>query len=219
MGLLRKLREFGSAHILPLFDGKQSTKNDGNAPDLDYGPLPQSFFHAVNAAREDAGFDALPINARKSVRKRDEHFMNHNMRPEFGAFDRNRRPSNEQRFDRSARHGSPDQFRRLPPGTPIKFRRRPISPELLQPSASAPSIFGQHPGPASPDLLRHFQHEQQIPYVARQQQQQQFDRMMPPSAQFYPQFQQPLYPMMYPNANVQNWFMMSQYPQQMYPFY
>ncbi|CAF1196047.1 unnamed protein product [Adineta ricciae] len=214
MGLLRKLRQFGSEHILPLLDGRPPKGDEPVPPqDLEYGPLPQSFFKAVNVAREEAGYEALAL-------KRDKHGLDRGMRSEFGAFDRSRRPSNGQQFDRSVRHGSPEQFRRLPPGTPIKFRRRPISPELIQPSASAPSLFGLQPHPVSPDMLREFQYAQQMSHVPRQQQhQQQFDMMPPPAASFYPQFQQPLYPMMYPNVNAQNWFMMSQYPRQMYPLY
>ncbi|CAF1059204.1 unnamed protein product [Adineta ricciae] len=212
MGLLTKLRRFGSEHILPLLDGRPPKRDEPVPPqDVEYGPLPQSFFKAVNVAREEAGYDALAL-------KRDKHGLDRGMRPEFGAFDRSRRPSHERQFDRSTRHGSPEQFRRLPPGTPIKFRRRPISPELIQPSASAPSLFGLQPHPVSPDMLREFQYAQQMSHVPRQQQQQ-LDMMPPPAASFYPQFQQPLYPMMYPNANVQNWFMMSQYPRQMYPLY
>ena len=220
MGLLRKLRQFGSEHILPLLDGRPPKRDEPVPPepqDMEYGPLPQSFFKAVNVARQEAGYEELPF-------KRDKHGQNRGMRPEFGAFDQSRRPSNERQFDRSIRHGSPEQFRRLPPGTPIKFRRRPISPELIQPSASAPSLFGVQPHPVSPDMLRQFQYAQQTPHIPRQQQhhqqqQQQFDMMPPPAASFYPQLQQPLYPMMYPNANAQNWFMMPQYPRQMYPFY
>jgi len=210
MGILQKLKKLGSFHLAPPRNGRNQRRDEAVPPNVRYGPLPRSFFSAVNLAREDAGYDPLPVNPRRRpIHRGEEHFMNQNPRPEFGAFDRSRPASQERWFDRNTRHGSSDNFHNHLPGTPVKYRRRPISPGLLQPSASSPFLFGQHSLPGSPEMTRHFQHEQQ--------QQQQFDMMMPHPAQFYPQFQQPFNPMMNPNANIQPWFMMPQ--QQMYPFY
>ncbi|CAF0977762.1 unnamed protein product [Adineta steineri] len=180
MGLFRKLKKFSSAHISPLSsNGKHQIGDEDSSFNLDYGPLPRSFFDAVNGAREQHGYEALPVlPPRKPKHRRDKNFMNQNVRPEFGGFNQNRRASNEQGFDRSARRDSFEQFQHPLPGTPVKYRRRPISPQLLQPSASSPAFVGQHPVPASPDMLRLHQQQvqqakQQARHFMRQQQKQQ----------------------------------------------
>jgi hypothetical protein len=207
MGLFRKLKNLGSLHLLKENNARTPPNNrrrmrDQAAPlNINYDQLPRSFFSAVDLARQDAGYDPLPVFAREPIPSREENFMFENPETEFLAFDRSRSKSRERPLDRSARSHSR--------GTPVKFRRRPISPELLQPNASSPFLFHQNSVPGSPDMQRRFQHPQQ---------QQQFDMMMGQQpVQFLPQFQQPFYPMINPNVNMQPWFMMQQ--PQMYPFF
>ncbi|CAF1343767.1 unnamed protein product [Adineta steineri] len=190
MGLFRKLKKFSSAHISPLSsNGKHHIGDEDSSFNLDYGPLPRSFFDAVNGAREQHGYEALPVlPPRKPKHRRDKNFMNQNVRPEFGGFNQNRRASNEQGFDRSVRRDSFEQFQHPLPGTPIKYRRRPISPQLLQPSASSPAFVGQHPVPASPDMLR--LHQQQAQQAKRASNEQGFDRSVRRDS--FEQFQHPL---------------------------
>jgi hypothetical protein len=233
MGLFRKLKKLIDLHIPRDEDprriafGRRQMREEARPPNGEYGPIPRSLFNAVDSARQQAGFDPLPVFVQGSFQSEEDR-LNQELEAEFAAMDRNRSKS----ADRLARPGSsknfrqpppatPNNFRQPPPGTPIKFRRRPASPELLQPSASSPFFFRQHSLPSSPEMLRRFQQQQQFQHMARQQQQQQqqqqHDMMMAHPQQFYPQFQQPFYPMMNPNVNMQGWFMMPQ--QQMYPFY
>jgi len=214
MGLFRKLKKLGSLHLLqenkapPTPNNRRRMRDQAAPSNINYDKLPRSFFSAVDLARQQAGYDPLPVIVREPIPTREESFTFENPEGEFLAFDRSRPKSRERPFDRSPRPHSR--------GTPVKFRRRPISPELLQPSASSPFLFHQHSVPASPDMHRRFQHPQQFQRIPSQQQ---FDMMMGQQpAQFFPQFQQPFYPMMNPNVNMQPWFMMQQQPQ-MYPFF
>jgi hypothetical protein len=217
MRILRKIKKLGNLLIGQEDDGP-SPPNDRHRmrdgapppppPNINYGPLPRSFFSAVNLAREDAGYDALPVFPRGPIPTGEENHVYEYPKAEFPAFERSRSKSRERSLDRSARHRSR--------GTPVKFRRQPISPELLQPSASSPFLFRQHSLPSSPEMHRRFQPAQQFQHIPGQQQQQ-FDMMMGQPVQFFPQFQQPFYPMIHPNLNMQPWFMMRQPP--MYPFF
>jgi hypothetical protein len=198
MELLRKLKKHASSRIgkddnpPPLTRGRRPMREKAAPPMMDYGPLPRNFFNAVNSAREQEGYDALPIIPRGPIPSGDENLWYENPENDFPAFNRSRSKSRERSFDRSARPPSR--------GTPVKFRRRPVSPELLQPRASSPFLFRQQSLPASPDMHRHFQ-----PQL--------FDMRMAHPVQFYPQF----HPMMNPNIHVQPWFMMRQ--PQMFPLY
>jgi hypothetical protein len=230
MGLFRKLRKFASIHLLqedaapppppPRPHGRHRRRGDVGPPaDNSYEPLPRSFLHAVNSAREEAGYDSLPVFPQGPIPVPDRNPMHQQFSEEFG---RGRSKSH----DRAFRHqppGTPVKFRRRPispdmlqphASSPFLFRQRPSSPDLLQPHASSPFLFRQHSVPASPDVIRRFQHEQ---HIARQQHQQQQQMMMPQPGQFYPQFQQPFYPMMNPNVNMHPW-LMAQQPQ-MHPFF
>lgn len=193
MEFLRKLKKRASSRVGQR-DHSPPPLPKGRHPMMDYRPLPRSFFNAVNSTRENEGYDALPVFARGSIPSGDEYHLYENPENDFPTIDRSRSKSRERSFDRSARSHSR--------GTPVKFRRRPISPDLLQPRASSPFLFRQN---SLPDMHRHFQHQQL------------FDMRMAQPAQFFPQFRQPFYPMMNPNVQFQPWFMMQQ--PQMYPFY
>lgn len=202
MELLRKLKKKASLHIgpedhrpRPRSRSRHEMRMETPRPTIDYGPLPQSFFHAVNSARQDAGYDALPVLPRG-----EENALYEQIDNEGSSFHRSRSKSRERPVDRGVRPPSR--------GTPVKFRRRPISPDLLQPRPSSAFHFRQHSLPNSPHMHHRFQ-----PYPPQQL----FDMNMPHPVQFYPQFQQPFYPMMHPQAHVPPWFMMRQ--PQMYPLY
>lgn len=184
--------------------------------DMDYGPLPSSFFGAVNTVREQAGYETLPIFPHDSIGRNEENLRKKSIEDQLFSFSRSQSKSRQGSLAGFGREGSPEHFNRPVPGTPIKYRRRPISPDLLRPSNSEPFLYRQQSIPNSPEMIRHFQHN------ARQQQQR--DMMMAHAARFFPQVQQQqqFFPVMNPNANMQNWFMMppSLPPQQqMYPFY
>lgn len=208
MELLRKLKKKASLHIgqdhtpppppPPLPRGRHEMRMESPRPMVDYGPLPRSFFHAVNSARQDAGYDALPVFPHGSIPNGDENGSYEQVENDFPSFHRSRSKSRDRAVDRGVRPRSR--------GTPVKFRRRPISPDLLQPRPSPAFHFRQHSLPNSPHMHHRFQH---LPP------QQLFDMNMAHPVQFYPQFQQPFYPMMHPH--VPPWFMMRQ--PQMYPLY
>ena len=207
MEFLRKLKKLASGHVEqedhppPLPRRRHRRREQAASPMMDYGPLPRSFFNAVNSARENSGYDALPVFPGGPIPNGDEPHLYEEPTDDVRAFDRSRSKSRERTFDRAARHHSR--------GTPVKFRRRPVSPELLRARTSSPFVFRQHSLPASPDMHRHFQ---QLP------RQPQFDMRMAQPVQFFPQFQQPFYPGMYPNVHMQQpWVMMRQ--PQMYPFF
>lgn len=227
MGLFRKLKRLIDSQIprdeeprrVP--DGRRQMRPEVQPLNGEYDAIPRSFFNAVDSNRQQAGYDPLPVFVRGEFQSEEDR-LNQELEAEFDAMDRKRAKSLERSFDRLSRPGSSKNLHQLPPGTPIKFRRQPIQPELLQPSASAPFFFRQHSLPSSPEMLRRFQQQQHFQHMARQQQQpqlpQQRDMMMGHPPQFYPpQFQQPFYPMMNPNVNMHGWFMMQQ--PQMQPFY
>ena len=210
MEFLRKLKKKASEHLgqddspPPLPKRRPEMRMGSPGPMVDYGPLPRSFFHAVNSARQDAGYDALPVFARGPIPNEDENAWYEQPEQDFAPLHRSRSKSRERVVDRGARPPSR--------GTPVKFRRRPASPDLLRPPPSPlPPRFRQHSLPNTPNIHRRFQ---QMP---PQQQQQLFDMNMARPVQFYPQFQQPFYPMMYPQAHMPPWFMMRQ--PQMYPLF
>lgn len=213
MELLRKLKKKASEHIgledhpPPLPKRRHEMRMASPGPMIDYGPLPRSFFDAVNSARQDGGYDALPVFARGPIPNADENAWYEQPETDFAALHRSRSKSRERVFDRGARPPSR--------GTPVKFRRRPVSPDLLRPPGTPPPRFRQHSLPNTPNMHHRFQH---IPAPPPPQQQQLFDmNMAARPMQFYPQFQQPFYPMMHPHAHVPPWFMMRQ--PQMYPLY
>lgn len=96
------------------------------------------------------------------------------------------------RMDNIVRPGSPAHFNQLPPGTPIKYRRRAASPEFLQARVPSPLHFAQQPQLGSPDVARRYhraQVSQDIQQLERQQRQQQ-EMMMLNQLQCGPQYQQ-----------------------------
>ncbi|CAF3749202.1 unnamed protein product [Rotaria magnacalcarata] len=189
---------------------------------FEYDPLPQKFFGAVNMTREDDAYDAIPSFAHKSQFKNKKNRRDEDFDENFVKLNQSRPKSCEKPFSRTARDGSCEDFHDDLPGTPIKFRRRNLSHDLLQPRSSIPFHDQQHSLPGSPEMIRHFQYRQQLEDMIRQQQQQQQqDMMMGRPMQFYPQVQQQLfYPMMNPNANTHGWFTMPQQQQQpIYPFF
>ena len=187
MGLLRKLKQLtcGRPHI----DQRPRPRPRPRAPSPSsqrvYGPLPDSFFQAVNAAREGSGYDPLPVFHRGSAKALDQ-----------------------------SRNNSSEQLHRLPPGTPIKYRRRPVSPELLRPRSASVSSMFQHPHsvPGSPELMHRFEFEPMVEQVPMQQHPQMM--MMAHSMPFFPSFQQPFHPMIHPPVQMpgQGWFMRSPAP-------
>ncbi len=209
MKIMQKLKKFANSHLiekdnssphLPMGRRQRQMRKEIAPPMMDYGPLPHSFLNAVNSAREQEGYDALPVFPHGSIPRQDENLWYEQPEVDFPGFNRNRSKSRERSNDRSARPPSR--------GTPVKFRRRPISPDLLQRRASSPFLFHQQSFSASPEMQHRFQH------IPRQQL---FDMRMVHPVQNFPQFQQPFYPMMNPNIHIQPWFMMQQ--PQMYPFY
>jgi hypothetical protein len=130
-------------------------------------------------------------------------------------------------FEHFNRPGSPHQFGQRPLGSPVKFRRRPQSPEFLQPRAGSPYHyvqeervpspvhFARHSRPGSPDVARRLHRAQvsrDLQHMEKQQRREQ-EMMMGYHMQFNPQYQQaqqPFYQSMNPWHSMQ---------QQMYPFY
>lgn len=222
--MLRKFKKLIGAdssnrdNLSPRPHHKHRDRNRKPPPPLNmqYGPLPGSFFDAVNGAREDAGYEALPVFARKPQFGSHENLRARPVEKQPVGFNPNRPKPREQQFNRMARDGSSDPFHDDIPGTPIKFRRRNFSHEFLDPRGSVPFYRQPRSVPGSPELMRHFQQREQVQDIARQQQQQR-EMMMGQQIQFFPQFQQPFYPMVNPNMNVQGWYMAS--PQPVYPFY
>jgi len=133
------------------------------------------------------------------------------------------------------RTGSPVNFNQRPPGTPGQSRRRAASPEIVQPRASSPLRFVQservpsplhftqqsHPG--SPDVARRLyraQLSQELQRIEREQRRQQEMMMMMNPLPYIPQYeqvQQPYYPLINSNFNLQA-YSMPQQPQ-MYSYY
>jgi len=146
--------------------------------------------------------------------------------------------SRERKANRSknkfVRAGSPVNFIQRPPGTPSKFRRRAASPESMQARAPSPLQFVQsepvpsllhftqqsHPG--SPDVARRLYRaelSQELQRIEREQRRQEEMMMMNP-LQYIPQYQQvqqPYYPLINSNFNLQA-YSMPQQPQ-MYSYY
>lgn len=230
MGILQKLKRLTSLHTIadnttphpP--NGRPFIHDRNPPPNFEYGPLPDSFLNAANAAREASGYDPLPVFDHEATVRNQQNLRREKSLENFAGFNRARSKSRERIFDPSVRRGSPQHFHHPLPGTPVKYRRRPVSPELLQPRNSSPFLIRQKSLPGSPEMRSHFQHVQHLQHlqnIARQQEQQQRQMMMGYPAQYYPQFQQPSYPMMNPRVNMPPWLMMQQQqPQQpMYPFY
>ncbi|CAF3498678.1 unnamed protein product [Rotaria socialis] len=222
--MFRKLKKLIGIDTLTTHDQTSNRKRDEVPPAcFEYGPLPQTFFGAANMAREDDGYDDIPSFAQKSQFKNKKNLRDEAFDENFVKLNQSRSKSHERPFSRAARDGSCEHFHDDLPGTPIKFRRRNLSHDLLQPRSSIPFYHQQHSLPGSPEMVRHFQYRQQLEDMIRQQQQQQQqqDMMMGQPMQFYPQIQQqPFYPMMHPNANTHGWFMMPQQRQQpIYPFF
>ena len=193
-------------------------------------PAEDHFYEDMLYAEEDR--NSSPLNFLSSV---------------FGS---SRSKSRERRanrqIDRFVRSGSPEQFHEYPPGTPVKYRRRPASPELMQqrvgspyhfvqqervpsplhfvPQERVPSPlhFAQNPRPSSPDIARRLQraqHSQELQRLERQQRRQQ-DMMIGNPIQLIPQYphmQQPYYPTVNPNAHIQTYPILQAPP--MYSYY
>jgi len=194
---------------------RRQMQDEAPPPITNYDPLPRSFFSAVDLARQEAGYDPLPVFPRGPIPNGEENLMYEQPEIAVPVFDRSRSKSRERSFDRTPRSRSR--------GTPVKFRRRPISPEILQPRASSPFFFGQHSLPNSPAMQHRFAHPPQFQHMPRQPQ---FDMMMMDQpVEFLPPFQQPfqqpfhpmMNPMINPNINMPPLFMMRQ--PQMHPFF
>jgi hypothetical protein len=148
-----------------------------------------------------------------------------------------RSKSRERRAYRSDDHfvraGSPMHFNQGRPGTPVKFRRRPSSPEIVRSRASSPYHFGQQERvpsplhfsqsqPGSPEVARRLQRaqfSQQLQQLERQQRRQQ-DLIMINPGQFIPQYQQvqqPYYSLINSNPNIHAYSMIQQ--PEMYSYY
>lgn len=189
MGILRKLRKLASCRLRQndRASPRPRVRHHHAAPsNMVYGPLPNSFFQAVNSARDVAGYDPLPV-------------LNRGPTPEENLFHQHQQwQSAEKSLNRDRRHASAEQLH-LPPGTPIKFRRRPVSPDLLQHRGSLPSLRG------SPEASRRFAQMDRQPEMC-----------MPmdhhPAPFVVPHFQQPFYPIMHPHGQPPGWFVMP--PQQ-----
>ena len=219
MRILRKLKKladiFNNDDAVSPPNGRRQMRNDPTAPlNVDYGPLPPSFFNTVNLTRKEAGYDPLPIFPRRSNSPQDENLNIQDIAYEFPAFDQRQAKSVRRPSFRSAAHL---HSRPPPDGTPVKFRRRPISPELLQSRSSSPFLFHQNHIPASPDMIRRFQQAQPVQYNVWQLQ-------SPPNVMMvYPfhditQTSQAFDPMINFNLNLQPWLIPSQ-QQQMKPFF
>lgn len=189
MGLLRKLKQLtcGRQHIdnHPRSRSRshphQRPRPPSPSSQLIYGPLPDSFFQAVDAARQNSGYEPLPLLRQGSAKSLNQ-----------------------------SRRDSSEQLHRLPPGTPIKFRRRPVSPELLRPrSSSASSLFHSHPHsiPGSPVFMHQFDHD---PMVEQFQYPHPSMMMGNQSMPFFPAFhqQQQFHPRFHPHVQMprQGWF-------------
>ncbi|UJR37808.1 hypothetical protein I4U23_030498 [Adineta vaga] len=142
---------------------------------------------------------------------------------------RSRRQFPDREVENIIRPGSPAHFAHSLPGTPVRYRRRAMSPELIgsRPSSPfqfvqseripSPVHFVQRSRPASPDVARRFQRaqlSQQIQQAEKQQREQQEMMMMMNNypGQYmsqYPQSQQPFYPLI--NSMVQQPQMYSYY--------
>jgi hypothetical protein len=189
MGLLRKLKQLtcGRQPIdnrpRPHPRPHQRPRQPSPSSQLIYGPLPDSFFQAVDAARQDSGYEPLPVLRQGSVKSLNQ-----------------------------SRRDSSEQLHRLPPGTPIKFRRRPVSPELLRPrSSSASSLFHNHHHhshsiPGSPVFMHQFDHDPMVEQV--QYPHPSMMMMMKQSMPFFPPLQQQFHPMIHPHVQMpgQGWF-------------
>lgn len=229
MRVFRKRRKFG---------------NFGGAPDE--APLPDIVYQmgAESAARfvasrssspaPYAGMDpygqegiyGYPVNVEDNY---DEGSASSPLRAVASVFGLGRSKSRERRSrhrstDRFVGNGSPVHFAEQPLGSPVKFRRRPGSPGMMQPRAGSPYHFaGQervsspihfvphegaaspprhlaHSRPSSPDVIRRLQRaqlSQDLQHLERQQRRQQEFMMVNP-IQYAPQYQpvqQPYYPM------------------------
>ncbi|CAF0898813.1 unnamed protein product [Adineta ricciae] len=129
---------------------------------------------------------------------------------------RSRRRVPDGQAENFARPGSPAHFAHSLPGTPVQYRRRAMSPELVRSRPSSPFQFAQpervpsplhfahHSRPASPVITRRLQRaqfSQQLQQAEREQREQEEMMMMMNnnySGQFmaqYPQMQQPYYPL------------------------
>ena len=220
MGILRRIKKLATFKLPPEFVARPLPKDQRHrrvehrapAQHVVYGPLPSSFFNAVNEAREHAGYDPLPAFPRGQMADAQvQHKSVDNLRSPLS---RSRSKSRD-RFDE--RRGSAEHLHQYPPGTPIKYRRRPSSSAFLQPDGSPAFLPRQQSVPSFPDAHHHFQQAQLAQHIAQQQQQQQHHdmMMMSQSAQFLPQFQQQFHP----HAHMPGWFMMQHQQQPMYPFF
>ena len=107
MRIFRKLKKLGDFHIsqhnnaLSPLSHRHQIADESAAVNMNYGPLPRSFFSAVNLAREEGGYDPLPVFVREPVPHRDRYAMNRRPRGQFPEFNRSRSESRERLFDRS----------------------------------------------------------------------------------------------------------------------
>ena len=176
MGIGRLLKKLtGTRNSSKHFDTR---KRNERFQSINYGPMPSSFFDAVNSVREQSGHDALPVFVRQPSAKMTRE-------PQvFNEFHRNR----SKHFDDIEQQDS------QPLGTPIKYRRRPVSPEILRPrSSSVATIFRQNSMPSFQQPLD-------------------FDQLPLPLQNNV--FTRPLYPMMQPNVPMAPvWFQMAPFQQ------
>ncbi|CAF0728909.1 unnamed protein product [Adineta steineri] len=145
---------------------------------------------------------------------------------------RSRAKKDDKARENFARSGSPGYFDEPPPGTPVRYRRRPQSPEMFGSRPGSPAYFaqaegrgspvhfGSHSRPGSPETLRRLQraqYSQEMQRIERQQRRQQ-EMMMNNQGQYSAYPQQSFYPLMNSNVNNQAFSMMQQ-PQMYQPYY
>jgi hypothetical protein len=250
MRVFRKRKKFGNFHgkpedTEPMPDIVYQMGAEAAAQYVTRRSRSQSPYAEINAAEQEAiyGFPQVPIGEENAIYEipSDELGEVRTSSPlkflasvlGIGRSSSRERYANRA-MDNFVRAGSPEHFNQRRPGTPVKFRRRPASPELLQPRASSPYHFVQQervPSPlhfvppsrsASPDVIRRLQRaqlSQDLQHIERQQRRQQEMLMINPIQYMppYQQMQQPFYPMMNPNINFQAYPMIHQ--PQMYSFY
>lgn len=109
---------------------------------LEYDQLPSSFFQAVNSVRLEAGYDTLPVISRDSSKRiKKQSFFNR----------QSSSPSRHRRFSDPFQCPPINQYH-LPPGTPIKYRRTPVSSDFLKRQSSSPNFINEQSLPSFPPI-------------------------------------------------------------------